>query len=1119
MSEDAIERMRLAALGDSKSMFYQGLVKMCRDADAQARRAKLVEKHVTVPFLVSDADQAELEQQFAVSVRARSGVVRSRLTPRVAALMMVLDAALLEHATLGGRSVLLVDGDIMTVAMEGLDGKLVERSNATARLSVGYFMEVEQLRKRVEQVGVDTHVAADCMYQEVLSGGGEHFWPVVRENGPAVDVVVVNHFKTPVGLRQAAWLAKSRSAGLVGAFPFQVEMLERKKGRLACFPGEFYVDDIADVITLVPDGDATQSLSHPYSSLMEIVQNNSVTVDGKEYLCEKYMALRGIMYYSLRAIDTEFEVLETLRTHYYDKSAAGITLIKFPKVKFSDEGVPVGMQVAEVRVSTARCEKVMTRVMTSSNEVVTPSEVFVALTDYNNMVVNSLDTAVVADRIDVEDEEDIALAIALHVNWTRHMARGTFNELMGAVRLRFAVGDTAVYRLAFVALAAWWRKPKIVSECTDEIPIPLVLDWCGNDFSVVMRDVDPWIEIAQVVGDKHVVESRVFPWFPRPPVVRDESWLKTVLKRVGLSVEPERVDRVYSRAAVYHGPLGFRAKSTAAVVVSETLVEGKVVLPELTGLKMGLLRKMMSEQAGVVEVPCPEFHVVREQINSGVLPEMPVEDVDVVSAMRHDNDMVTKILERNVVATGYRLAETDVSKVSPGCISVNDSKRAIPKPRWVRLPKVDLGVEGVRAQSQTALMAALYKRNCGIPSNRGTVNLDEVPVQTVAKVIQVCYKENWQEIVNKHLATGMWEANEADLEVFLGNIDEIKARRLLMEFFSIGSINLVEWMLLLKGKVKPSRDFAVDGKIDHAQTIMYLENSSTNAFFSAQVRRFKRCVDECMRPEVKLNAQESDVEHESWYNSLESLRVSCGKTYSYGVDIHCYDRSQEHVGLAVRSEFYRVHGLSVERLKQWEIMYGPKRAVSMMFGIALMINLCGISGVFDTLWRNGIINMAALVVSTGINREDVIMLDIKGDDVDAEFRRPVLVETAVEGMSLTYNLSAKFFTNDVRYMCKQFRIRLLGRWFFMADPWARAQSAATPQVVDGKDGTMMERWISLGADLRHYDNGLLVDEVARVAQQYYHTPVPLYGFARSLSKFVQDKGSFFSFFSSPVLVS
>jgi len=284
------------------------------------------------------------------------------------------------------------------------------------------------------------------------------------------------------------------------------------------------------------------------------------------------------------------------------------------------------------------------------------------------------------------------------------------------------------------------------------------------------------------------------------------------------------------------------------------------------------------------------------------------------------------------------------------------------------------------------------------------------------------------------------------------------------------------------------------------------------------MRRFKTVLRMLLRPEVMLNSELSEEEHERWYNSLESHRASRPRTYSYGTDIGVYDRSQDHVGLAVDLEFYRQLGLDETRLKIWEKVHGPKKAVAMMFGVVITVVLGGVSGDWKTLMRNMIINLAALLVATDIRRDDLAMVDVKGDDVDLEVFRPLLVESAVESLSSIFNLSAKFYTADVRYMCKQFRIKVCGKWYFVPDPWARSQSACTPLWVGNHEDNLDERWVSLCADLRHYDNGILLDAAAEAAQQHYGLERPLYGMTRALAKFVEDKKSFISFFSAPQYV-
>jgi len=283
-------------------------------------------------------------------------------------------------------------------------------------------------------------------------------------------------------------------------------------------------------------------------------------------------------------------------------------------------------------------------------------------------------------------------------------------------------------------------------------------------------------------------------------------------------------------------------------------------------------------------------------------------------------------------------------------------------------------------------------------------------------------------------------------------------------------------------------------------------------------RRLKKCVDECMRPEVKLNPQWSAEEGEEWHNSTESLRRSFSQTYCYASDVRTFDRSQEHPALRSEMEFYRRMGLNKETYEIWCQTHGPKRAASMMFGVVFVMVLGGVSGIFKTLLRNGLVNLLAVVVSAELTYRDVVMLEIKGDDMDAEFSREVEVENTTERMGSMFNLSVKFYPADVRYMCKQFRLKVCGRWYHIADPWAKAQSMCTPIWIGDQTDDLAERWVSLVSDLRHYDNGILVDKVAEAAQRFYGISGCFFGMARALSGIREDRQKYFKLFGPPEVV-
>jgi hypothetical protein len=181
--------------------------------------------------------------------------------------------------------------------------------------------------------------------------------------------------------------------------------------------------------------------------------------------------------------------------------------------------------------------------------------------------------------------------------------------------------------------------------------------------------------------------------------------------------------------------------------------------------------------------------------------------------------------------------------------------------------------------------------------------------------------------------------------------------------------------------------------------------------------------------------------------------------------------------------------------------------------------LCGVSGVFDTLMRNGLIELTAWVVSANLVHRDIIVIEVKGDDGDGEFSRPIMVETAVEKMSLEFNLTSKFNTNDVRYFCKEFRIKVGDRWVSVADPWPKVQSLCAPVHLGRGDLDLDERWVSFVASLRHYDNGLVLDTLARATQQFYGLRKAPLGMCYALSNIRRDRNLFYGFYGPPEQIS
>jgi hypothetical protein len=718
-----------------------------------------------------------------------------------------------------------------------------------------------------------------------------------------------------------------------------------------------------------------------------------------------------------------------------------------------------------------------------------------------------------------EDEEAAALAIALHVNFRRHCAKSTLSCLIDAVKQRHAVANAGLQKLAWLALTAWFSKPvvKDVGEVSD-LPTKEVLDWCGNDFGVYVDDVDPWVEIVQEVGNRSSDGGVFYEHMPKPPVGER----KRAAEVSGVEIEvkkPKYVCSVGSRLAVPAKSAPVDAGCVGALVDEHRPVAppGKVVLE---GVRRVLGDKLAADQAAAVfELPMVQ-PVVRHFLPRLGVGACPVRPVDPVAAIRSDLVTLMKGLPgRDAVATGYRLAEVDIDKLTTGNMRINDSKRVIPAARYVRRPILDAGVEGNRVPSQASLIGAVFKRNVGVPANRVAVNLEVTPARAARAMVDACFIDDWREVLALELNSGLWEPTEMDIDDFVAGVDTHKIKDMVEEFFMPGQVRLDRWLLMAKGKVKPSREEGADLKVDHAQTIMYLESKCTNAMYSSVIRRVKKVLDACLRPNVVLNAQRSDEEHEAWSDSMEGERASHPMVVPYVSDIRCYDRSQDSPGLLAILELYKLLGLDRVTYDKWIQMHGPKRAMNMAFGIVLTLVLGGISGNWETLFRNGLYNMIAFVVSGQLSRRDIVTCDVKGDDMVAELSKLLDTAAASATMSDVFNLSAKLERSDQLYMCKQFRMKLCGKWYHVADPWPKVQSLCTPMWVGDHAVTLGTRWVSLVADLRHYDNGILVDAVATAAAQWYGVPDCFSGMATGLAAVREDRSSYFKFFSPPELVS
>jgi len=315
-------------------------------------------------------------------------------------------------------------------------------------------------------------------------------------------------------------------------------------------------------------------------------------------------------------------------------------------------------------------------------------------------------------------------------------------------------------------------------------------------------------------------------------------------------------------------------------------------------------------------------------------------------------------------------------------------------------------------------------------------------------------------------------------------------------------------------------DAGAETKVPLPQTIMYNESKGMNAMFSSIMSRVHDTVDMMMVPHVKFNDRASPADHEVWFNTLEPVRRTAKNIYRYQGDSYNFDRSQEYMAFAVELRFYFEHGLNDETLQIWKQTMGVKTAVSLMHGLLMHIVLQGLSGIFKTLFRNGLVTLASVIVATEVRREALISLDIKGDDYTLETTLPIDVARATEVLAWKFNLSAKLWGCDYLYFCSRYWIWVDGWWYWVADPERKFESLCGAVAVNEHGETVLaEKWQSLRDDLRHYNNGLVVEELARavVATNTRRTrpPVMLIG---GLAQLAESRDEFFSFYGPPEVV-
>lgn len=1130
--------VRLRALRDPHSSYYENVSRIILRAQEDMKRVAERRTRVTIPFKVSAASVAEYERRFGWKVVVENHGLRSAFSPHVAGLVYCMSMRNLLALGRDGEEVVALDPDMPTLVAKGAAYVTAVRTCSSTQLQASYAMEEAQLRRLASSKNSAIVGSAKSVLAELEVGGGARLKLNALGNDIRGDVLLVDHTRTSVSLAQV--VATARAWGLAsvrGVCFFQPEMLVHNIGPLSAFKGEYVIDEEADLITYIPEENPSTRFSHRWSFLRSFFLNHECVVGGTSWLVEKHLGRDGIFHYVARTAEEPWEFPVELGANYYSACLTEWVELRFP----TRGGVAKGANAGYWRRDTARLPKkmydqVMAVLLAVDVKSLNKEQVLLALRNFNNTSVVAGDTVKVPERVWSEDVQKAAVPMLAQAVYRRAAASAELSKALGVFRKRYGVVNESVLSLTWELMCSGvdFLKSVAVGAIGDEDAATLdALAVAGVDMSVVSKLVPASIEVVQVVG---AMEERDCGGFiPQLPTGRSSLVDRMLAKARSYAAARGRKGRTESvvsdvTESCVTGTSSVVASSADSgfsdgqgtevgrevaltVPVVEVTVESEVDVRARQGVAGRLFDKLVAEQDAVTMVRPPRAVHCYESISRADV--VPVPSVPADAALMQDDydDGMPGVSLVDAEAVPYIATESETSVVRQTYMSLNDAKREIAAPKWIRRAKARGGAAGSLPRTQSGLMAAMGKRNIEVPMNRESVDFGTFPDEVVDRIRDVCYVDNWKEILNRELDTGLWRPNEADLATYVDKVETAKAEAMLKEFFQLADVDMKKWLVMTKAKAKPPVDDAAASKVPLPQTIMYNESKSMNALYSSIMSRFHDTVDSMMLPNVSFNARHSPADHEVWFNSVEPIRRTCSRLYRYQGDSFNFDRSLELAAFSVELCFYRRHGLDAETLHRWKSTMGVKRAVSLMHGLVAYIILQGLSGIFKTLFRNGLVTLACVVVSAKLDRQTLVSLDVKGDDYTVETSRPLDTAEATKTMAWGFNLSAKFFESEYLHFCSKYWVQVDGWWYWVADPDRKFESVCAAVVTNecGED-KLSEKWVSLRDDLRHYDNGLVMLELVKaVFAQGKRSREPL-GLVYGLGALAESRDAFFRFY-------
>lgn len=1099
-----VNEARTRAVADPNSAYYNRLCQLLEENQSRHKEAMDKRVDVSIPFMVPTALLAELEKKFGWRVSATDHGLRSRVPVEVAALAFCMSMQSLLTLGSGGEETIWIDGDLPTVCAKQMGYVHVCRTHASNSLEATYQMEDVQIQKFAVSRSKTLSAAASAIIVGMRQGTSLRVCSSAARCRQRAESVVVDHLKTPASLAQVVATARAHGCSAArGWFFFQPEMLLVDEGPTQAFPGTFRVDRQRDRVVFIPESAADSAFVQPFSDLLSFVKNHEYVDATGRWLVEKHGVGDGVVRYAVTRVDLQFAFPEELGLSYPIADACKWVEIRYP-TRVRNGQMTSRWHRSSVRLPKSTYEKTMGTLLTMEASQLSWETVVTVARNHNSMVVVGGNTVRKPERVWSDILARAAGPMLAQAVVRREATSAVLRAGLAAVRKRNSVVNAGWLCLAFeaakTALGAVTGLSAVAlvgdalcdlsSEALATAGLDCVTEECVDSIEVVQ-------EAGLASGDKRDYGA-LRSWLPgvasRAPVIARAMAFYAAYKKSKAEVEvvvkpPESVADSSSDG-----------EHTLVEVVSEE-VDTSETPPMTDGSKRKLLDHLIATQDVACMGRIPRAVERFETLDRVDAVRVPVPDGVEAAAQEEYDTYFPGVSTEDAEMKACMATVSDVSTSVSISMSINDAKRAVPKPRQMMRSKWRAGAPGRLPRYQGGFLAAVDKRNGNAVETRGMVDFSRDPLAAVNKMVDVAFRSDWRELLARELDNGMWIPNEEDMALHVPKLDSAKCERMLQEWFTTSDIQMTSWLAMTKATSKPPVDPGAAAKVPLPQTILYNESSTTNTMYSAMLGHVHKALDAMMKPQFKLNLRGAPAEFERWFNSLQPVRQSVERVYAYEGDSYNYDSSLELMAASVVLCLYRKLGFDGVLYEKYKQIYGVKRAASLMYGVLMRFANQGVSGVFDTLFRNGLVTFVAVIETVGLPASQIVSLAVTGDDYLLETAVPVQTGAVVEGLALKFNLSAKFFAVEHMYFCSRYFVRVDGWWYWVADPFKKYEKACSALTV-GKAGQDVVRDLhdSLQVDCRHYDDYRVLEALCHaVANRMEKADKPPYAIVQTLA--------------------